>query len=27
MDGHDVEEIRKALRTTLVMDRPVVIHV
>ena len=27
IDGHDVEEIRKALRTTLVMDRPVVIHV
>ena len=27
IDGHDVEESRKALRTTLVMDRPVVIHV
>ena len=27
IDGHDVEEVRKALRTTLVMDRPVVIHV
>ena len=27
IDGHDVEEMRKALRTTLAMDRPVVIHV
>lgn len=27
IDGHDVEEVRKALRTTLAMDRPVVIHV
>jgi 1-deoxy-D-xylulose-5-phosphate synthase len=27
IDGHDVEEMRKALRTTHVMDRPVVIHV
>ena len=27
IDGHDVEEVRKALRATLAMDRPVVIHV
>ena len=26
IDGHDVEGIRRALRTTLEMDRPVVIH-
>ena len=27
IDGHDVEEMRRALRTTLEKDRPVVIHV
>ncbi|MGD9694832.1 MAG: 1-deoxy-D-xylulose-5-phosphate synthase [Thermoleophilia bacterium] len=27
IDGHDIEEVRKALRTTLAKDRPVVIHV
>ncbi len=26
IDGHDIGEVRKALRTTLEMDRPVVIH-
>jgi 1-deoxy-D-xylulose-5-phosphate synthase len=26
IDGHDIDEVRKALRTTLEMDRPVVIH-
>jgi 1-deoxy-D-xylulose-5-phosphate synthase len=27
IDGHDIGEVRKALRTTLDMDRPVVVHV
>ena len=26
IDGHDIDEVRKALRSTLEMDRPVVIH-
>ncbi len=27
IDGHDIEGVRRALRTTLEMDRPVVLHV
>ncbi|WP_217912713.1 1-deoxy-D-xylulose-5-phosphate synthase [Miltoncostaea marina] len=27
IDGHDIEAVRRALRTTLEMDRPVVLHV